>query len=219
MPDHGASSFESEEGKRRVFSFQTVPWLPASGYDPRPIMRAPSISRGAATTSDVVRGRCESVAGSKFPVVARRSRTVVKGRRGKRSRDGTPREAVDHGAAASRIQMRRAQRAPRSTSGWGERVPSIEPFSPPPLDPPSPVARSRTKHFSPRPLHPRPRRPLQFQAAAVPVASRGSQWIRKRSSGSGQTPTTTMPALAHALASESGSDRKSGARISASGSM
>ena len=38
---------------------------------------------------DVVRGRCESVAGSRFPVVARRSRTVVKGRRGKRSRDGT----------------------------------------------------------------------------------------------------------------------------------
>src|SRR4030095_13862026 len=32
---------------------------------------------------------------------------------------------------------------------WGERVPYIEPFSPPPLDPPSPVARSTT-HPSPR---------------------------------------------------------------------
>src|SRR5258705_998534 len=37
-----------------------------------------------------------------------------------------------------------AERAPRPTFGWGERVPSIEPFSPPPLDPPSPVARSTT---------------------------------------------------------------------------
>jgi len=63
MPDHGASAFESEEGKRRDLSFKTVPWLPASGYDPPPIARAPFISRGAATTSDVVRGRCEEVAG------------------------------------------------------------------------------------------------------------------------------------------------------------
>ena len=166
MPAYGASSFESEESKRRVFSFQTVPWLPASGYDPSPIMRAPCISRGAATTSDVVRERCEEAAGRRFRVVARRSRTVMKGRRGKRSRDGTPREAVDHGAAASRARMRRAQRAPRPSLVWGERVPSIEPFSPPPLDPPSPVARSTTNPRSPRPLHPRPRRPLQLPAAA-----------------------------------------------------
>ena len=76
MPDHGASSFESEEDKRRDLSFKTVPWLPASGYDPRPIMRAPSISRGAATTSDVVRGRCESVAGSE---VSGRRATVSNG--------------------------------------------------------------------------------------------------------------------------------------------
>src|SRR6185369_991067 len=33
-----------------------------------------------------------------------------------------------------------AERAPRPSFGWGERVPFIEPFSPPPLDPPSPVA-------------------------------------------------------------------------------
>src|SRR4030095_16420851 len=32
---------------------------------------------------------------------------------------------------------------------WGERVPFIAPFSPPPLDPPPPVARSST---NPRPL-------------------------------------------------------------------
>ena len=50
---------------------------------------------------------------------------------------------------------------------WGERVPSIEPFSFLLLHPPSPVARSRTKPCSPRPLHPCPQRPLQFQAAAA----------------------------------------------------
>jgi hypothetical protein len=65
MPDHGASSFECEEGKRRHLSFKTVQWLPTSGYDPRPIMRAPCSSRGAATMSDVVRGRGEEAAGSK----------------------------------------------------------------------------------------------------------------------------------------------------------
>ena len=120
--------------------------------------------------SNDVRTSCEVDSmrprGARSPVVARRSVSVVKGRRGKRSRDGTPREAVDHGTAASRARMRRAQRAPRPSLVWGERVPSIEPFSPPPLDPPSPVARSRTNPRSPRPLHPRPRRPLQFQAAA-----------------------------------------------------
>jgi hypothetical protein len=66
MPDHSASSFESEEGKRRDLSFRSVPWLPASSFDPIPILRAPWISRGAATTSDVVRGRGEEDAGRNF---------------------------------------------------------------------------------------------------------------------------------------------------------
>ena len=56
MPDHAASSFEREKGETSTLSFKTVPWLPASRFDPRPIVRAPSISRGAATMSDVVRG-------------------------------------------------------------------------------------------------------------------------------------------------------------------
>ena len=76
MPDHGASAFESEEGNRRDLSFKTVPWLPASGYDPPPIARAPFISRGAATTSDVVRGPCEEAAGSQ---VSCRRATVSSG--------------------------------------------------------------------------------------------------------------------------------------------
>jgi hypothetical protein len=53
-----------------------------------------------------------------------------------------------------------AERAPCPSFGRGERVPFIEPFSPPPLGPPSPVARSSTWPCSPRPLHPRPRRPF-----------------------------------------------------------
>ena len=168
MLDHGASAFERETGETSALSFRTVPWFQASGFDPMPIVRAPSISRGAATTSDVVRGRCEEAAGRGIRVIARRSRTVVKGRRGKRSRDGTPREAIDHGAAASRNRMRRAQRAPRSTFGWGERVPSIEPFSPPPSRPAP--ARRAFNHapFSPRPLHPRSRRPLFAAPRAAP---------------------------------------------------
>jgi len=56
MHDHGASAFEREEGETRALSFRTVQGLPASSFDPMPIVRAPSISRGAATTSDVVRG-------------------------------------------------------------------------------------------------------------------------------------------------------------------
>ena len=62
---HGASGFEREKGETSVLSFRTVSWLPVSDFDPLPIVRAPSISRGAATTSDVVRGPCEEAAGRK----------------------------------------------------------------------------------------------------------------------------------------------------------
>jgi hypothetical protein len=64
--DHSAVGFESKEGETRAFSLRTVPWLQASGFDPMPILRAPSISRGAATMSDVVRGRGEWAAGAGF---------------------------------------------------------------------------------------------------------------------------------------------------------
>ena len=47
-----------------------------------------------------------------FRGVARRSRTVVKGRRRKRSRDGTVHEAADHGGAASRVRPRRMPSEP-----------------------------------------------------------------------------------------------------------
>ena len=76
MLDHGASAFESEEGETRALSFRTAPWLRASGYDPTAIVRAPSISRGAATMSDVVRGPCEEDAGSE---VSGRRATVSNG--------------------------------------------------------------------------------------------------------------------------------------------
>jgi hypothetical protein len=62
---HGASAFGGEEDERRAYSFKTVQSFPASGNDPTPIVRAPSISRGAATMSDVVRGPCEEDAGRK----------------------------------------------------------------------------------------------------------------------------------------------------------
>src|SRR6185369_16293796 len=58
-----------------------------------------------------------------------------------------------------------AERAPCPSFGRGERVPFIEPFSPPPLDPPSPVARSRT------PPLPAPSSPA-FSTSA-PSSSRG----------------------------------------------
>ena len=54
---------ESEQSEKGADLFRTVPWLPASGYDPGPSVRGPSISRGAATTSDVVRGPDEEAAG------------------------------------------------------------------------------------------------------------------------------------------------------------
>ena len=112
--------------------------------------------------------------GEPSPVVARRSGTVVKGRRGKRSRDGTPREAVDHGAPASRARMRRAQRAPRSTFGWGERVPSLEPFSPPPSRPAP--ARRAFHHAAPLPAPASPP-----PSTSAPVASRGRLGAQSRS--------------------------------------
>src|SRR6185436_19374201 len=60
-----------------------------------------------------------------------------------------------------------AERAPRSTFGWGERVPSIEPFSPPPSRP----ALAR-RAFSHEALLPAPSSP-RFSTSA-PVASRGA---------------------------------------------
>ena len=60
---HGATAFESEEGETRALLLGPVPWLPASGDDPTEIVRAPCISRGAATMSDVVREPCEEAAG------------------------------------------------------------------------------------------------------------------------------------------------------------
>src|SRR6185369_12635470 len=59
-----------------------------------------------------------------------------------------------------------AERSPRSSFGRGERVPFIEPFSPPPLDPPSPVARPTT------PPLPAPSSPPSSTSAPVP--SRGA---------------------------------------------
>ena len=64
-PDHGASGFVSEKGETRALSLRTVTWLHVASFDPLPIERAPCISRGAATTSDVVRGPCEEAAGRK----------------------------------------------------------------------------------------------------------------------------------------------------------
>jgi hypothetical protein len=105
--------------------------------------------------SNDVRTSCEVDSrrprGATFPVVARRSRTVVKGRRGKRSKDGTPREAVDHRASSSRAPNAPNAASPPFIFGLGRARPVLRPFSPPPLDPPPPVARSTT-HPSPRAL-------------------------------------------------------------------
>jgi len=56
----------SEKGETRALLFRTVRRLPASSYDPIPIVRAPCISRGAATMSDVVREPCEEDAGRRL---------------------------------------------------------------------------------------------------------------------------------------------------------
>src|SRR6185369_1158429 len=131
--------------------------------------------------SDVVRSRFEEAAGSQVP---RRRATVKNG--GERAEEkkveernrafgGRPRFCCE-----SYPSPPNAERAPRSSFGWGERVPFIEPFSPPPHDPPSPVACSLTHPRSPRPLHPRPRRPLQLPAAGR--ASGGGAAARGRRS-------------------------------------
>src|SRR6185369_13642890 len=116
---------------------------------------------------DVVRSRFEEAAGSQ--VSGRRATVWIGGERAEekkveernRAFGGRPRFHCE-----SYPSPPNAERAPRSSLVWGERVPFIEPFSPPPLHPPPPVARSLTHPRSPRPLHPRSRRPLQFQDAA-----------------------------------------------------
>jgi len=121
----------------------TVPREPAS----HPVARRTS-PVAQQRCQDVVRGRFEEAAGRWFRVVARRSVTVMKGRRGKRSRDGTPREAVDHGTTAGRARMRRAQRAPRSTFGLGRACPVHRAFF---SSAPRPALARRAFNHSPSP--------------------------------------------------------------------
>src|SRR6185369_12524713 len=108
--------------------------------------------RGAATMSG---RRAKSFRGGRGEQVSGRRATVSNG--GQRAEEkkveernrafgGRPRSCCE-----SYPSPPNAERAPRSSFGRGERVPFIEPFSPPPLDPPSPVARSRTPP-SPRAL-------------------------------------------------------------------
>src|SRR5258705_4532209 len=57
-------------------------------------------------------------------------------------------------------RLRRFLARPTVPLPSGRACPVFRLFSPPPLDPPPPVARSTTHPRSPRLLHPRPRRPL-----------------------------------------------------------
>jgi len=67
---------------------------------------------GAARMSTSFEDRAKGPRGARFRVVARRSGTVVKGRRRKRSRDGTVHSAADPGSAASRVRPRRMPSEP-----------------------------------------------------------------------------------------------------------
>src|SRR5258705_9594417 len=133
-------------------------------------MRAPSISRGAATTSDVVRGPCEVPRGAdscRRATVSNGGQRAVEEKVEKRDLEigGDPR------APSHTPRLRRFLARPTVHLPSGRACPVFRLFPPPPLDPPPPVARSTTKPCSPRPLHPRPRRPLQFQAVAARPAS------------------------------------------------
>jgi hypothetical protein len=57
---------KAKKGETRSLSFRTVSWLEPSGYDPGPIVRGPSIVRGAATMSDVVENRAKRTRGEAF---------------------------------------------------------------------------------------------------------------------------------------------------------
>ena len=63
---HGASSFGSEQGATSGHSFRIVSWLQVISLDPGSIVRGPSISRGAATMSDVVENRAKRTRGEGF---------------------------------------------------------------------------------------------------------------------------------------------------------
>ena len=95
--------------------------------------------------SDVVRGPCEAAAGSE---VSCRRATVSNG--GQRAEEKKVEERNRAFGGRTRFCCEsspsppNAERAPCPSFGRGERVPFIEPFSPPPLHPPSPVARSIT---------------------------------------------------------------------------
>src|SRR6185369_10090686 len=101
---------------------------------------------------DVVRSRFEEAAGSQ---VSGRRATVWNG--GERAEEKKVEERNRAFGGRTRYCCEscpsppNAERAPRPSFDRGERVPFIEPFSPPPLDPPPPVARSRTPP-SPRAL-------------------------------------------------------------------
>src|SRR6185369_9337879 len=122
--------------------------------------------RGAATMSG---RRAKSFRGGRGEQVSGRRATVSNG--GQRAEEkkveernrafgGRPRCCCE-----SYPSPPNAERAPCPSFGQGERVPFIEPFSPPPLDPPSPVARPTT------PPLPAPSS-LAFSTSAL-VSSRG----------------------------------------------
>src|SRR5258705_13051354 len=110
--------------------------------------------------SDVVRGPCEEAAGSSFPVVARRSGTVVKGRWRKKSKNGTLKSAATPAHRRALCDCADFWLAPPSLFHQGELVPLFRAFSsaaprPPPTrpafehEPPLPAASSPASPTSP----------------------------------------------------------------------
>ena len=92
--------------------------------------------------------------GEQLRVVARRSRTVVKGRRGKRSKDGTPREAVDHRASSSRAPNAPNAASPPVHLGSGASVSRPSTFFPSALSTCSRPSRVRERSLLPAPSSP-----------------------------------------------------------------
>src|SRR6185369_17935776 len=117
---------------------RAVPWAVHRPW------RSNDVGRRSRT---VRRGRGEKVSGRRATVWNGGQRAEEKKvEERNRAFGGRPRFCCE-----SRPSPPNAERAPRSSWGPGERVPFIEPFSPPPLDPPSPVARLFTP-LAPRAL-------------------------------------------------------------------
>ena len=146
------------------------------------VRRASPVAQQRRRTSFEDRAKCR---GEQIRVVARRSRTVVKGRRRKRSRNGTVHSAADPGSAASPIRPRRMPSEPPVHLLIGASV-----FRSSSLFLLRPSTRPRPSRVRARRLLPAPSSPAFSTSAQLQAAARGGA-VR-----SGIRPGAARPAAA-----------------------